>query len=606
MKKTKVLIPLFVFGLSISSCTKSGHFDKDNNHYCDECGEKLSECIDNNIDGTCDICGNSWSDETKMLFVEHLGEVLPYFETSTDFEFTKYEYLESTVNGDAREVIKNCFLSTDKFICEETNYLGSPALLFYKPCNNDELHSIRAYVIYNENIDITYVDVDLIASELHSFPINTVNAYLDNKPLCDVIVPDDGTIFTYEEDEYCCSVSYNGDGAKYLQKLIDANYIVDTSMMEYYAYSYTFRALSVDRSLAVEIGISLLDNTNAKTTLKFSSPDIPNETSWPSDIQELMVDLFSETLPFTNAGFVFDYNENYESSKYHNYMSGYSYNIDAFAYIVKAFISRDDYSSKYTEDGNFYTFTKDCATYQIVASISVYESKTTIYAERKLPVTTSWPGEKITNYFDIEIDDNIPVCEGSLFSIYYENAHPNIIIITVSGSKLQLSTYIQALKDNDYTVTSDPISDYAATAPNKTIVMYINDYTNSIDRDPFFTIEIQAHEKPSVGAIFPLDEINIELGHTTYEGPIPSGESFTTSYPYEKGSGACDVMVSITGGNREEFISNLVEAGYIVDSAYSTKDYTAYVFEEDHIVVYVYLEGDNSNFIIEFGLYFTF
>ena len=584
------------------------HEDKNNDHMCDGCGERLSYCQDNNIDGTCDICEKSWSNNTKALFNETIGELLPYFESNNGFELTQYGYIEALVNGDARNAIESCFTSTNKYSCEETEYLGSPALLLLKVCDKNELSSVRVYVIYNSGTDVTYVDVDLTTTEVSNFPIELVNQYLNGKPLCDVIVPDDGTIFSYEEDEYCCTVYTNCDGYDYLQKVIDADYVIDASMMEYYPFSYTFRAISSDRSLAMEIDISQLENTNVTCTLKFSAPDIPNETAWPENTQKLMMDLFGELLPFANAGFVFDDDDNEESSKYHNYMMGSSYNIDAFYYMVNAFKAREDYAWTYEEDGNFYTFTKDCNTYLIVVVVGVYESETVVTAERKIPTSTTWPIERILKCFDIEITDEIPAATGNLFKVYYEEAHPNIAIVTVMGSKQDLDNYIQTLNDAEYKVTSDPISDYAATAPNRSVIMYITDYTDKTGQDadyePFFTIEIQAHEPSPVGAIFPLDEVNAELGDATYNGPVPTGTSFVTSYPYGKGTGACDIMVSIAGGDKEAFIAAIIEAGYAYDVDYSYKDYDAYSNPSEHIIIYVYKAGTNSDYDIEFGLYF--
>ncbi len=626
MKKQIFIGLLSIFGITLSSCgggTTSSiddsqssesihtHADTNNDHYCDECNERISYCKDDDINGVCDVCNKSWSNQTKQLFNNTIGELLPYFEVTTDFTQTTYGYLEALVDGDVRDIIDDCFTSTGKYTSEETSYLDSPALLLYKASDSSEQYNIRVYVIYNPGTDISYVDVDTVVRDMDKFPLEQVNNYLDNKPLCNIIVPDDGTIFSYEENEYCCTVYYNGDGAKYLQKLIDANYIIDTSMMEYYPYRYTFRAISSDRTLTMEIGVSAVENTNAKTILKFSYSEVPNEVDWSEEAKEIMMDLIEEVIPFANAGFTFDIEENRESATYHNYMTATSYNIDAFVYAVNAFVANEDYEGTYTEDGGFYTFTKDKGTFIVIVVISVYESETTIAIERKIPSSTTWPSQRILDCFDIEIDDVIPSSEGTLFKVYYEKAHPNIALVTVVGSKDNLDNYIQSLEDANYVIKSDPISDYAAIAPNKTITMYITDYTDATGQEagykPFFTIEIQASEKKQEEAIFPIEEINAELGQAdaTYDGPNPTGTSFTTSYPYGKGVGACDILVSITGGDREAFINALIAANYLFDSDNSYIDYQAYSNPSKHITVYVYLTGTNSDYDIEFGLYFS-
>lgn len=597
-KKQLLSICLVTLGLSLTSCG-----DK---------SEPILYCRDSNIDGSCDICGKSWLNSTKELFFNTFGEVLPYFETTQEFTETPYNYIEAIIDGDARNAIKYTCLSTGKYTVEDADYLRSPALLFYKTCDGDPLKTIRLYVIYNQATDKTYADADLILTEMDFFPRDLVEEYLDDEPLCDIVVPDDGTIFSYEENEYCCSVYSNCDGYAFLQKLINAEYIIDYSMMEYYEAYYTFRAISNDRSLAMEVDISRLEGTDVTCVMRYSVSEIPTETEWPKAIQTIMVDLFGELLPFANAGFVFNEEQNRESAKYHNYMMGSSYNIDAFEYMVNAYKDRSDYSWEYSDDGNFYTFTKDCGTFFIVAVVGVYESETVITAERQIPAFKTWPGERILECFDIEISDEIPAATGSLFKLYYEEAHPNIALVTVMGTSTNLDAYLETLETANYKVQPDSISDYAATAPNRSVVIYITDYTDIIgqkeDYEPFFVVEIQAHIPSPIEDDFPLDEVNDELndGGANYDGPVPTGTSFTVSYPYGQGVGACDVIVSIKGGDRGQFISDINLAGYTYDESYSYLNYDAYANPSKHIVIYVYTDGTNTDYDIEFGLYFSF
>jgi len=147
---------------------------------------------------------------------------------------------------------------------------------------------------------------------------------------------------------------------------------------------------------------------------------------------------------------------------------------------------------------------------------------------------------------------------------------------------------------------------YTQTFCKSPVVMYIGDYTStSGEKDPFYTIEIQAKEKSKPEASFPINEINAEMAPVIYTGPTPTGSSFIVSYPY--GKGAQDVKVTIAGGDKTSFVQALIDAGFNYDSSYSyAGQYKAYTKPTDNLAIYIQETTSNTDYYMEVGTYSYF
>jgi len=576
----------------ISEC-----IDEDKNHYCDICNAKTSHC-DVNIDGTCDICEASWSDNTKTLFNNLYGELLPYFQVDTDFT-VKTNYLEAVVNEDATKEIKSIFLGTGKYSHEESTYLENPCDLYYKVCANSPYKTIRVQVIYNGAV--TYVDADYINTVLNEVPAAQITSFLATLTTVSPVLPTDGTKFGYEQNSDNCYLFSNGDSSKYLTQLKNASYYVDETY-DIYQDSTTFRAISPERTLAVEVSTYTVPGESIyQYQICYFVETKPTATAWPTSTKNNMETLFGEELPFVNANFSF-------GEITDDNLVARSTNIDAFKYAVDAFTNAQGYSKSFDAETGIYTFIKDKTTFFIKVNISVSLGETTIRSFKAMPTSLTWPGKRILDCFDIEVEDTIPAAEGTFFKLYYEDAHPNIVIVTVKGTSSQYTKYISDLETAGYDVTDDTIvmNCKHAVAPNKTVEMYVTDYTDQTGEiEPFYTVEIQAKTKPTPQAEFPLTMVNAELSPLSYTGPIPTGTGFAVSYPY--GQGSQDVMVSITGGDKTAFVAALEGAGFNYDSIYSyPSQYIAYTKPADNLAVYIYNSATNTDYDMEIGIYSYF
>lgn len=90
MKKIKhIVASLLASSFLLAGCGKEApcdHKDENNDHVCDLCNEKLSECADENNDHLCDVCGEKLSehkDENNDHECDVCGEALPYVQSVT-------------------------------------------------------------------------------------------------------------------------------------------------------------------------------------------------------------------------------------------------------------------------------------------------------------------------------------------------------------------------------------------------------------------------------------------------------------------------------------------------------------------------------------------
>lgn len=578
------------------------HVYTTNPHKCDECGEETT-CVDSDIDGVCDICDEEWADDTKEFFNSFLGECLPFFKVTKTFE-EKSSYIEATVSGDASTAIINSFLKTGSYTSEIDDYFDQEATFLRKPCNNDEFSEILVMVLYNEASDTTFVDVYVAGVQIDEFPKQEVLEVLDGYTEETPVFPTDGDVFIFEkgEEPNYCIVTYNGYAESYLTQLKKAGYYIDESMINYSLYP-SFRALSPGRSLAINI----TDKTS-EVSVEFMGVEVPNETEWNDSIKSYMTTLFNEVTPFANAGFTVDEKAG-ETIEEKGYFQLESFNIDAFKYAVEAMRTDKSFKEEYEEDGGFYTFSKMVGPYKESVVVSVLWSVTTMSFIKGFPTYKTWPAEQIDSCLGITHTDEIPAALGDSFFLYYEDAHPNIANVTVyTNNSGDYEDYLDDLKTAGYKVALLPDGWHEALSKNEQIQIYLQDDTKDVGEGgtSFYKVEIHVFEEEQPVPHFPWDavkeELDIELDLTDL--PVPTGEWFTPSYPYGKGTGASDITITISGGDRDAYLTAIGEAGYEHYSSWDARDYKCYVNWDKHIAIYVYDNGSNTDYAVEYGIAF--
>mgnify|MGYP003314006006 CR=1 FL=1 len=598
----------------------SEHIDANNDHKCDICGDTLTQhvfnanthacstcgvvfpTIDSNIDGKCDYCGEEWSSTTKTLFNEKLGELLPYFKTTLDFE-EKPDYIEAVISGNAVEDLKSNFLSTGVYSSRTGEYGEHEATYLRKLSSNEDVQ-INVMILYNEANDITYVDAYTTGTEVSEFPTNKVMEILSGHTTETLIVPDDGTAFIFEkgEEENYCMVTYNGNADAYLAKLVNAGYYIDYSMSEYYLYP-AIRALSPGRTLAIQI----TDKTT-EVTIEFMAVVAPNGVAWSDQIKTYMTTLIEEVIPFANADFVLADNAE-ETLEDNEYFQLESYNIDAFKYAINAMKSDTSWNEEYEEDGNFYTYTKDFGYCQKKVVISVLWSITTISVMKVFPTYTKFPLNQIIFCIGTNYTDTIIEAPGESYYLYYESAHEGVANLTVYGDQQDYIDFMNALETANYTATPSGDGWVIAVGPDETIQMDILDCTDAVtaETNTFYKVEIKIIEPDDVFTEFPTEafeeEMDDDLDFSTV--PMPTANTYVVGYPYGKGEGMSDILITMTGGDKQGYTQAIIEAGFTHYELYDYDNYVCYVNHNLHIVIYIYDLGDNSIYAVEFGIFFN-
>ena len=593
----------------------SEHLDSNNDHKCDVCGVKTSEhtlsetthgcslcgeifpTIDLNIDGKCDYCDDKWSDSTKALFNTKLGELLPFFKTDVDFEEKPY-YIEAIVFGDVVNNLVTSFTSTGVYTSRVGEYSGTEAIYLTKLSSIEDIQ-INVMLLYNAISDLTYVDAYTTGIEVGNFPINKVLSVLNGHTSETVIVPSDGTTFMFEkgEGQAYCMVTYNGDADAYLAKLVNAGYYVDYSMMDYYMFP-AIRALSPGRTLAIQI----TDKTT-EATIEFMGVVAPSGVAWSDEIKTYMNNLIEEVIPFANADFVLADNAE-ETLQDNEYFQLESSNIDAFKYAIDAMKSDNSWHEEYEEDGNFYTYTKSFGYCEKKVVISVLWSMTTISVMKVFPDYTSFPYEQIIYCIGNDFTDTIIEPTGDSFHLYYESGHEGIANLTVYGDHQDYVDYISALENAGYSISSSGDGWDVAIGPNHTIQLDMFDSTQTLFEEDkkLYKVEFKVIEPEEEFSNFPMEEfeeeMDDELDFTNV--PLPTGETFVVSYPYEKGH--TDIMLTITGGDKEGYTQAILNAGFSHYSAWDYSNYKCYTNHTLHIVIYIYDLGENSHYAVEFGM----
>ena len=631
MKKFASLFTALLGGLlALSACGKTdkssddgeqggdpavhSHVDIDHNHYCDECFKKISEheihsvthsciycgevfpTIDSNIDGKCDYCDDHWSEDTKALFNENLGEILPFFKTDSGFEEKPY-YIEAVISGNAVNDLVDNFTSTGLYTSSTGDYVGVEATFLTKLAAVEDTQ-INVMIIYNQANNVTYVDAYTSGIEATDFPIAKVKNVLNGYTSENVIIPDDGTAFIFEkgETEGYCSVTYNGDADAYLTKLVNAGYYIDYSMMDYYLFP-AIRAISSGRTLAIQI----TDKTT-EATIEFMGVTAPNEVAWSDEIKDYMTGLIDEVIPFANANFALAENAE-ETIEEKDYFQLESYNIDAFKYALNAMKSDSSWNEEYEEDGNFYSYTKDFGVCQKKVVISVLWSITTISIMKVFPEYNDFPIDQIIACIGDGYTDTIIPAPGDSYHLYYEPDFEGIANLTVYGDHQDYVDYIDALEKAGYKVTSTGDGWDVAIGPEKTIQLDMCDYTEVLYEGDvsFYKVEYKVIEPEEELADFPTkefeEEMDDDLDFSTV--PMPTGTSFVVGYPY--GKGMCDIMVTITGGDMAGYTQSILDAGFIHYEAWDYDNYKCYQNTKLNIVIYIYDLGENTTYAVEFG-----
>ena len=122
----------------------------------------------------------------------------------------------------------------------------------------------------------------------------------------------------------------------------------------------------------------------------------------------------------------------------------------------------------------------------------------------------------------------------------------------------------------------------------------------------YYKVEIHLYKVEETLTYFPLEAVLEEMDKDLeFTCPIPTGETFTPSYPYGK-IGASDIMITITGGDKVAYISAIEAAGYNHYEAWDGPDYDAYVNFETHIAIYVYDSNTNTDYNVEYGIAFSY
>lgn len=634
MKARNVLFPLLVTGSIVLTGCKSNtpeeptptheHVDENHDHICDECNERFSEhtfnlnphecdiCgfitnhIDNNIDGTCDICENSWSKQSKELFISTLGEVLPFFEVTTAFE-EKVSYVEATISGNATDLLVSLFEGTTKYTHENGKYLEKDAVYLRKISNKDNSYYVEVMVLYNETTSVTFVDAYLTKVKQESFPSDKVLSELNGFTTETPIFPTDGSTFIFEDGETdgYCLVTYDGAASTYLTQLVEAGYYLDYSMVDYYLYP-AIRAMSPGRSLAIQV----TDKTS-EVTIEFMGAEVPNETEWSDLIKSFQMTLFEEILPFPNANFII-YNE--EASRKtvedENYFQVESDNIDAFKYALDAMRSDTSFAEEYEEDGGFYTFSKSAGYFVKKVVISCLWGKTTISFLKVFPIYETWPEDEINYCLGDTYVDIIPESQGTGFYLHYQPNYPNIANVTVYGTSSDFNNYVDSLKSNGYSIKDTKDGWLVATGKEKSIQIHLFDATEVTEENEvgYYKVEIHIFLTEKTLSYFPMDAfinaMDPELDFTGF--PVPTGETFTPSYPYGKQTGAEDIMFEITGGDMAAYVSTIQELGYVHTPSWDYDNYKAYLNYSTHIAIYVYDFGSNTDYSIEYQTLYNF
>lgn len=596
------------------------HIDANNDHICDECLEKCSdhvfstnlhkcdicgeetECADLDGDGVCDICHKTWSSSALSLFDAYLMERLPYFVPDVDFVEKQGDYIEAQMSGDAREKLISIFTSNG-YTDEIGQYLDKEAHYLEKQSKSSKYTKVVVMVLFNEVNNTTFIDASLKLVEQSDFPITEVIKSLHGYTKEDPVFPTDGERFIFETTEVpgYCIVTYDGNAKAYLDVLENAGYYIDYSMVDYYAYP-AYRCLSSGRTVAIQV-----TDLTSEVQIEFKGEEAPNEIEWSDFVKSCMMSLFGEVMPFANANFeVTNEQQALENIEDHGYFQVESYVIDAFKYAVEAFRKDGTFDEEYTKDGNYYTFTKAMG-YCLKKAVISCEFGTTIISFMKVfPAYDTFPIEQINYCLGGTYKDVIPEADGDSFYLYYEEAHPHIANLTVYGDKEDFENYLNKLKEEGYSTETLTDGWIMATGKEETIQMFLFDSTSAGSEDKsLYKVEIHLFKPEEALPYFPIDAVLEELDDDIeFTCPIPTGETFTPSYPYGK-IGASDIMITITGGDRLAYIDAVIGAGYLYDSGYSYPGkYDAYLNHSTHIAIYIYNSESNSNYSVEYGALF--
>ena len=637
MKRGNFLLPiLLAFTCILSGCNKDNddkepenpptpahvHVDLNHDHICDQCLEKCSdhtfsanlhkcdicgeetECCDLDFDGACDICHKTWSESSRALFNSYLKETLPYFAPDVDFIEKQGGYIEATINGNATDKLVGIFTKNNKYSHKISDYLGKEAHYLEKQSEFSKYTKIVVMVLYNEVNNTTFIDAELKLMEQTNFPALEVLNVLSGHTKEDPVFPNDGERFLFETTDVpgYCIVTYDGNAEAYKELLEEAGYYIDCSMTDYYLYP-SYRCLSPGRTIAIQV-----TDFTSEVQIEFKGEEAPHETEWSNFIKSCMMELFGEVMPFVNAGFnVSDEELAIENIQYHNYFQVESFVIDAFKCALEVFRYDPTFIEEYSEDGNYYTFSKSMGYCLKKAVISCEFGNTVISFMKVFPLYEAFPMEQINYCLDGTYEDVIPEADGESFYLYYEKAHPHIANLTCYGDKEDFENYLIKLEQEGY--QCELLSDgwIMAMGQEESIQIFLFDSTDITKPEDvaFYKVEIHLFKPEETLSYFPLEAVLEELDKDIdFTCPIPSGETFTPSYPYGK-IGASDIMIAITGGDRAAYISAVIDAGYIYDSSYSIPgQYNAYLNNMTHIAIYIYESESNSDYSVEYGALF--
>lgn len=202
------------------------------------------------------------------------------------------------------------------------------------------------------------------------------------------------------------------------------------------------------------------------------------------------------------------------------------------------------------------------------------------------PVTkpiTSWPAQTVAEALGDLTTEKAVAANGSTFKVVSSAA--NTITVQVNGGSDSL--YIQSLLAAGYSLVEETYYRNTYESSSGTLTVVVEKYSEGWG---YFNVILTAHLPAGVSTEFPMEEVQKIIGKTEKDNIVAASG---TKFELEIGDSDYDVTVTVTGGNKNEFISALTSAGFesFIPGSYFKGNLCCDITGSDPFKINYYLAG---------------